>query len=565
MRTCLLITVTLFAFTSSVVAQQSVYKNGRVFTANSAQPWAEAVITDGDKIVFVGTTDEANRRASKEADHHDLAGKFVMPGIIDTHTHPGLVSILSEDDTSVSLPQTSKQDLLDFLREYAKGETGPLVSLGEWNVEHFLPKGPHKSDLDAIFPDKPVILYDNSGHSTWLNSIALAMFGISKETPNLSDNISYFVRDENGDPTGWVKEFAIIPYVGNMILPAPEEMKTTLATFTNFLSKNGVTTLMDAGNLRWNDEVYSIVAELEKAGELNVRYEGSYHIYDPRQLDNAVSEVLVLRKKFGGKLLTFNTVKIHYDGVLEINTAGQLEPYANLPESRGGILVAKGLLTKFILELAENKIDLHMHCVGDRATQSALDATERARVSYGGPLPINVSLAHLEQVAQQDMNRFAKLDVSANFTPHWLGGYFKGADQAIGAEKDRLSQQAKSMVNAGARVTFSSDVTTFGEHRRAAPFFGLQIGVTRQNVSGGKNAPIFGLESERLSVSDMIVGYTRNAAHQMGRPDDVGAIEVGRLADFIVLDRDPFKVNPYELHKTTAVTVVLGGKMVSGN
>jgi len=544
-------------------AEQSVYVNGRIYTSNPEQPWAEAMIIDEEEIAFVGSTADAENHVKKRATRIDLDGKFLMPGIIDGHTHPGLVAILAEEETGASLPQDSKESLMKFLTEYSKNAEGFIVTMGEWNVEHFLPHGPHKRDLDAIFPNKPVILFDNSGHTTWLNSRALAMFKITKDTPDVSDDISYFVRDENGEPTGWAKEFALIPYVGNTTLPSRDYMKTIVKRFVDFLSSRGVTTLMDAGSLEWSDEIYDVVAELESEGNLPVRYEGSYHIYDPKQLDGAVDAVMDYRKRFGGKLLTFNTVKIHYDGVLEVNTAGQLEPYENLPKSRGGILVETDRLTQFILELSERKVDLHMHTVGDRSTRSALDAVQAARAELGKALEINVSLSHLEQVADQDIKRFAALDVSANFTPHWFGGYFKGADQAIGTEQNRYSQRAKTFVQSGANVTFSSDVTTLPEHYRADPWFGMQTGVNRQNVGEGKDAPIFGFESERLDIEDLIVGYTRNAAKEMGRLDFVGTLEVGKKADFIITNQNPFEVDSYSIHKVEPTAVYMNGRQVN--
>jgi len=549
----------------SAFAAEHVYTNGRIYTANSEQPWAEAILVKDEKILYVGTNEDALQRARRRTTRTDLDGKFVMPGIIDTHTHPGLIAALWEETADITLPQTSHEELLAFLREYAKDAKGFLITLGEWNVEHYLPDGPHKSDLDAIFPDKPVALFDNSGHTTWLNSRALALFNITRDTPDLSENISEFVRDKDGELTGWVKEFALIPYVGDMTLPTRDQMKAALMTFVDFLSAHGVTSLMDAGSLSWHNQVYDIVAELEREGTLPVRYEGSYHIYDPNQLDGAVKAVRDLRKQFAGDLLTFNTVKIHYDGVLEVNTAGQLDPYHNEPDSHGGILIPTERLTRFILELEKNQIDLHLHSVGDRATRSALDAVEQAKNDATGPLTINISLSHLEQVHDADIPRFAELNVSANFTPHWFGGYFKGADQAIGPERNQYSQRAKTFVNRGARVTFSSDVTVLPEHTRANPFFGMQIGVTRQNVEAGPDAPVFGLASERLAIEDLLVGYSRNAAAQLGRDVDLGTLEAGKLADFIVLDRDPTQVDDYQIHEIKPVATVLGGMIVHGN
>ena len=484
-----------------------------------------------------------------------------MPAIIDGHTHPGLVALLGESADEEKLPTTSKQEMYDWMREYAKVNLDiPFIVLGEWNLNFFGLKGPHKSDLDEIFPHRPAMIFDSSGHSIWLNSAALEAFNITKDTPDLSENISYFVKDDQGEPTGWVKEFALMPYMEEFLIRDLKVTKERLKNYVDFLASRGVTTLLDAGNFGVYHHIYNAVSELDKEGNLPLRYEGSYHIYSPQQLDIAVSELLALRKKYGGKRLTFSTIKIHYDGVAEINTAGMLEPFFNEPDNSGGILFTKDQLVILMKELAVHDLNLHMHVVGDRATRIALDAVEKMRELNNGALPLEVTLAHLETVAPEDIKRFIKLGVHANFTPHWLGGgVFIGGDEGLGEERKYRSQMVKSFLDAGANVTFSSDVVSLSESKRADPFLGMQIGATRQEPAGGIDAEIFMPKTERVSIGQMIKGYTINAAHQLGLESKLGSIEAGKQADFIVLDKNPFAISIYEIKNINVTSVVMDG------
>lgn len=562
MRICVALLCSL-GLHATAYADTTLYLNGTLYTANEGAPWADAMIVEDGTIRFVGTEEEARSALSTPYETEDLEGRFVMPGIIDAHTHPGLVGALTSDEgpDEPRIPQTSREDMYAWLEAYAdENWYVPIIVLGEWNTALFGAQGPHRDDLDKIFTYRPAFLFDSSGHSMWLNSAALFILGIDEETPDLSDGISYFVRDEDGRPTGWVKEFALLPYLGDLLLPDDATLKDNMRTFVHYLSGKGVTSLLDGGNFGWDDPVYAALRDLDDEGALPLRYEGVYHIYEPSQLPIAIEELEALRTNYAGGNLTLNTIKIHFDGVAEIHTAGLLAPYSDAPEHTGGVLFTVSELTAFILELAEKEIDLHLHVVGDRATRVALDSIEAARTAHRGDLPIEIALAHLEVVAPEDINRFQPLDIHANFTPHWFGGYFPGSDVTLGEERYTHSQRARSFVEAGANVTFSSDVVTGFESYRANPFFGMQTGMTRQEPGDGPNASIMQLESERLDLTHLLQGYTLNAARQLGVSDNLGSLEPGKTADFIILNRNPFDVSPYELSHVTPIATYLGGE-----
>ncbi|HET7294068.1 MAG TPA: amidohydrolase family protein, partial [Vicinamibacteria bacterium] len=406
-----------------------ILEQGRFYTVHASRPWAEAVAIKEGRIVYVGDDAGVSAWAGPRTIRHKLGRRLVLPGLVDSHTHPGLVS--GSGDVFL-LPETrDRQALLDAVARQARARPRqPVLVGGYWPIAAFGLEGPRKEDLDRVVRDRPVVLFDDSGHSRWLNSKALAAMGVGASTPDPVPGLSFFKRDADGEPTGWAKEFALQPYLERLGLGRTVDERE-LKGFLDYLVSKGVTLLFDAGN-GTNDDAYAAVAELERAGRLPLRYEGSVHVTLPDQVDGAIARLESLRQRFGGRRLHLNTVKIHFDGVSEIGTSSVLEPFLDDPRNRGGTVIGADRLRDLILELHGKSIDLHLHTVGDAASGTALDAVEQARARAGSELRTRVTLCHLELVSDTDAPRFKALGVVANVTPHWNGGYFEGADRWLG-------------------------------------------------------------------------------------------------------------------------------------
>jgi len=548
-----------------------VYAGATIYTMNPLQETAESLVVSGEgRIAFLGSTSDAMAFAGGDAEVRDLTGKTIIPGFFDGHAHPGLIGVFgSEDiiDQDAVLPKLSKEDTLEWLRQYSNSPNlPPFIVLGEWDVEAFLPAGPTREELDAIFPHRPVLLADNSGHSFWLNSVALKLAGVDENTADVSPGISYLVRDDAGALTGWVKEFALMEQMTPLLSIPHEDLKTGIKEYVDWLSARGVTTLLDAGNFLWTDDVYNAMAELDREGELPMRIEGAYHVWAPQQLDAAISEMHRLQSAYGGERLNINTMKVHFDGVTEIGTAGMLEPYDIGTSSRGGVLFSAEELQSLIIDLEREQIHLHVHAVGDWAVREALDAVEGAIDELAKPLSIEVTLSHLEIVAPRDISRFSELDVHANFTPHWFAGnHFGGAARVwLGAARSKRQQVAQHFVDAGVNVTFSSDTTTAIERHRSNPFVGIQMGVTRAEY-GDPEATTYGPESARMTLQDTMRAYTINGARQFGMAASHGSLVTGKSADFIVLPADIFQMNINDVHSLLPETVYVDGVLETEN
>ncbi len=552
--------------TIDVNAPNKIFINANVYTENSNKPTAQAFSVKNGQFVFVGSNQEAQQFINKKTKVIDLKGQTVYPSFIDSHTYPGLVGMSAGNGelAEYQLPTTSKEDVYAYLRKIAKEKPDlDFLMIGEWSNPLWGVKGPDRKEIDDIFPETPVMLLDSSGHSYWLNTAAFEILGIDEKTPDLKENLSFFVKDENGRKTGWVKEFVLMPYFGDMLAGDPDDIAKAMKPYLDKLASQGVSTVMDAGNFASEETVLEAVKKLEDEGKLPVRYEASHHLYMPSQLKDAVKTVLEYREEYGGKLLTFNTIKIHFDGVNEINTAAVLEDFANEPGNKGGMLYSEKELTNLLLEMAPYNMNLHLHTVGDRAVRTALDAYEKAQKIYGGKLPVQLTLSHMEMLDPADIKRFKQLGVHANFTPHWFGGtVFKGSAEALGAERFAHNQPAGSVVKAGASVGFSSDVVSMPSAYRANPFMGIQMGATRQEPELGRNTPVFGQADDRISVADMIKGYTINNAKAMGIADKTGSIAVGKSADFMVLPSNLMKMDVYKIKDVKPTAVYFQGKAV---
>ncbi len=548
--------------------------NARIHTGNEREPAASALFVNADRIVYVGNRDTSGwvRAVQPGTRIYDLQHKVVVPGFIDGHTHPALTAIFGSGDPLAderdNMPGPDRAGTLRWLRHYAK--THPhqsMVVLGYWDVASFLPEGPNKRDLDAIWPSTPVVVLDNSGHSAWVNSAMLNKLKIDAHTPDVSANISVYVRDASGEPTGWIKEWGTLAKLAPLLMPPPQEFRTRLIRQLHYLAGHGVTSLFDGGNMGLEDVAYAELARLDRAGALPLRYFGTYQVYDPLQLEKAVSEIRRLQAAYGGTNLKFDTIKLMYDGVFEVLTAAMLEPYASDPSRRGGILVDHHRLAQFIEQLDHEHLNLHIHVVGDRATREALDAVEEATQALGRAPAIQVTLAHLQIVEPGDITRLGRSGVNANMTPHWFGGTQFGSAGLVtlGAGRAHRDEPTGSIWRSGVNLTFSSDVTSSDEIPRTNPFVGLEMAVTRHDYAGGpdlyQRPP---MPSECLSLEQALAAYTLNGARQLGIAAETGSLEAGKKADFVVVSSDLFALPASQIHLARVAAVVFNGRVTAG-
>jgi len=549
---------------ASASPADAVFTDGNFYTANPRQPWASAVAIRGDRIVYVGDEAGAAKFVGPATAQYELGGKLVLPGLIDAHTHPGMVA-LSVDDLSIDDAETRPELMQAIAKMVASNPDRPVLMGGFWRNELFGEQGPHKRDLDRIESSRPVVLYDWWGHSVWANSKAFEVAGVGRNTPDVIPGLAFYRRGEDGEPTGWITESAASVFVKHFQAMTPAVEKSLMG-FLEYLRDLGVTSVWDAGNFGWDDEVLAVISRWDREGVLPLRYHGTYTLFLPDDLPNAVATLKRLQKAYGSDRVRIDTLKVFLDGVIETRTADMSKDYLDTPGNSGRSLLSQAQLRQLILALNAENFDMHVHTVGNQAVKTTLNAVEEARESLSEPLRTRVTLCHLETVDDSDFNRFKDLGVIASFTPHWHGGDVEeGLESAIGDEADS-QMRAQPLISDGAVFTFSSDITGATEWTsdRANPYLGMQIGHNKQEIEGGAQATLAPPRSERLRLGSLVDGYTRNAAFQLRRSDQLGSIEAGKRADLVVLDRNLFEVDRYDIHKARPIAVVMDGRFVHG-
>ncbi len=549
-----------------------VIVNARIFTSDKQQPWAEALAVKDGKFIYVG--DASGIISYQSTATIDLKGQLLFPGMVDGHSHPGYVNVEDFGEVEGDTPE----ELLASVKKYVDEHPGDdWLRLCCWPTDMFVNgnQGPRKEVLDAVVPDRLLWFESATAHDFWLNSKALEKIGVDKNTPDPRPGLAMYARDENGEPSGWVKEGAGVQHFARQFELKDEARlklhRESVAETIQVLSRHGVTSIFDAGNKGFGDLAYSVVSQLEKDGKLPLRYYGTYQIFTPERAKTAVSEVKRYRKEYGGKLLQFNSVKLFMDGISANQSSAYSEPYVGSSNYLGATMLSLEELRDLLLELNEEKLDLLVHAIGDLAVKTVLDAVEIAQATVKGDFYPRVTMAHLALIDPVDVPRIKKLGVIANFTPWWFGVETDDVvKNLLGEERYSRMYSAKSVFDSGAKVTFSSDEWWGGEMLPTyiSPYLGMQVGHTRQNPidwwateDDGIRSPI----DERLSLEQLLEGYTQNGAYQLRLEDKLGSIEKGKLADFVILNQDLFEADPYDIWKLKPSAVVMEGRVIQGS
>lgn len=553
---------------------KTILNNAKIYTMNDFEEIASTMAFQDEIINYVGCDNVIPY--DDKVRYIDMKGKTIMPGIIDSHTHPGMTS---QSSWHIKLPKTDNlNEILDFVKSFA--DNHPIVEVPFLYFEYypttmFDDKGPNKKLLDDIVSDRPCLLQDAGEHLCWVNSKMLELLEVNRYTKDPYPGLQIFVRDENGEPTGWIKEMAWIHFQNNMYdkikWKPPELSPDLMQNFFNFMTSVGVTAMADG--ITEGESQIKAMYNLDRKGKLNTYYDGIVRFDNERELYDKILELKYLRNKYANNHIKFNTMKHFLDGTNESGNCGVLEPFANDPngDDYGVISMTEEELIRCMLILNNENLDLHLHIVGDRAFRTACCAYEKAKKISMRPWNMQLILAHCELIDPADMKLPAKLGITINWSCHWSGGYFgEGAIPYLGLNRWKRMYQFNPIINSGARVTFSSDVVTNYELHRADPFFGMQVAQTRVDpefpldkirYSGSMRPP----ESAKLSIRDLLKGYTINGARQLRLDSIMGSIEQGKLANFIVLSDDPMTIMPEEFSKIQCETVVFEGKIIKGN
>ena len=553
-------------------SSETLFAGGVVWTADPANPRAEAVLVRDGTIEYVGTSVEASERAGPDAQTVDLAGRMLLPGFVESHTHPAVAGLIAS--TFQVIGTETVAEVQEALAQYAAANPDEEVLFGfgfpgslASAVNSAGVTGPHKEDLDAVVSDRPVMILAVDAHSAWLNSRALEVAGIGRDTPDPVPGVHFYQRDASGEPTGWAVEGAafwpLLPVFG---IGSEEQFRAALSATLPELSSMGVTTIFDAGipggetTLR---NALSAVAGLEREGRLSVRYRASWYVDSPNvEPAEVVANVNAVQGDFASDLLDIHTVKIAIDGTIEGQTAAMLAPYAS--GGSGAVALSGEPLASLLTALRQAGLDAHAHAIGDRTLRAVLDAVAVAReaVPESGS---RVAVAHAMLADDEDLPRLRALDVTIQTTPHWahdmqgsLALYSRLLDPVRGARIMRL----RDLWAAAPMVAFGADFPATGlPFPLTSPLHGIKIGITRLGP-GASDGPPYPPVDQSLALEEMLLGYTANGARQLGLEAVTGMIHPGLAADLVVVDRDLFAIAPHEIDQAQVDMTVLAGRVV---
>ncbi len=519
---------------------------------DASRSWAQAIGVRAGRIVFVGTDSEATKWIGPRTRVTDLGGRLVLPSFHDSHVHPVtsgmelLTCNLNEADTA--------DDVYAAIRQYATAHPAEKwIRGGGWQLPIFPGASPTKAQLDAIVADRPALLYAADGHSSWANSRALAIAGVTKATPDPPNG--RIERDANGEPTGTLREDASA--LVSRFAPEPshadhvEGLRLALKKANGF----GITSLYEANA---DEEVLAAYKELDDGGELTARV----HVALEMDLAKGVAEIprlVELRRRFAGKRLSVDAVKIFADGVIEAQTAALLEPYVNRPGDSGKPNIEPDALRTLVAALDRAGFQVHVHAIGDRAIRMSLDAFEHAR-SVNGVRDSRHHIGHLELIDPADIPRFRRLGVIANFQPLWAYAdpYITDlTEPVLGPARSRWLYPIRSVLATGAVVVCGSDWSVSSLN----PLDAIQVAITRRGLedSGGKTW----IPEEVADLPSIIAGYTINGAYLTRSERETGSIEVGKSADLVVLDRNIFDCPPGEIHRANVEQLYFEGRLLA--
>ena len=534
--------------------------NARVYTVDEANPLAEAVVFRGDSIIYVGDVAGARKLIGGATDVRDLGGRLMLPGFVEAHMH-----VMEAGRSATMLELNIEQSIEDWtgaVETYAarNPELPAIVGYG-FIASAFGQAGPTRELLDAVVPDRPVLIMDEGWHTAWANTAALGALGVTRDTPDPVPGFSYYKRDPNGDATGYLLEDVAVSAF-EALSPVDEDVVVAgLETVIDIMNSQGITTAFDASARDFDPlTIKRSLARVQDSGELSIRVFGAAAVSASEQADTAVDQAELWRREVKGDGFHYNALKIFNDGTIEARTAAMFEDYQGDPGNAGQTVFSEDQLKEMITKAAARNLDVHVHALGDRAVHEALNAIEVARELH--PESTNrYTLIHIEVIADQDLPRFGELGVIAQTSPLWFS-YDDYGEQFVSENQFRRYWRVRSLEATGARLAYGSDFPATGlgiEGMR--PLLNMEIGHTRQ-MPGEPDAPVQPLASERLSLESLIRGYTINGAYMLHMEDEIGSIEVGKKADLVVLDRNIFEVDPYTIHETKVLMTLMNGNVV---
>ncbi|MFC4993856.1 amidohydrolase [Rubritalea tangerina] len=549
----------------------TVFSGGKVYTVNPKQAWAEAVAVKDNKIIYVGDQAGLKAHIGDSTKTIDCKGKTVMPGFISAHDH-----LIASSWTSLGVnlyDAKDKAETLKLIKEYADAHPDEKVIRGIGWVADKMGGPPTAKDLDTVVPDRPAILLDFTIHDAWLNSAALKAANITKDTPDTLPGVTYWVRDKEGNPLGAAIEIQWMQaYIDMGAWDAETMVRKSADELFTIAAQNGTTSLLNPGIVTPNvkdthggmerdfEASVGMLAELEKKGELKLRVQAVPFFKNAKaDPEKFVKFAAKMQKQYQGDKIRCDFIKVHPDGNWNAQVSPHLEPYTTGKQGAFNI----DPVTMKAVTLAANKAGLNtiIHTDGSATGRGAIDAFEAA--IKAGYKDTRNAIHHYTWIHPDDHKRTIDLKIPVNATPNFYNDWSNQREDAyrlLGKERTNTQFGLYSdLAHAGNSVSISADVPST-QPSMQAPLFCVEGAVTLMDPTRPDESKPFPETRKPMTLEQAIRAVTIDAAWQISLDDKVGSLEVGKLADIVVLDKNPFDVKPTEIAEIEVAYTMMDGQ-----
>ena len=520
-----------------------VVTGARVWTGNPNQPWAEAVASQGGRILAVGTAADVGELIGPDTAVISVDSGMLVPGFIDTHVHlvDGGSALASVQLRDAKTPEEFSRRIGDFA---AGIESGEWITGGTWDHENWGGELPKREWIDALTPDNPVFIQRLDGHMVLTNSLALNLAGVDADTPDVGGG--EIVRNADGSPTGVLKDNAMDLVIAAMPPSGEAKLDREVQAAMHYFAGNGVTTVHDMAGF----ESLAAYRRAQARGEMITRI---YSVVPLAQWERLRDEVQA--NGHGDEWLKFGGLKGFMDGSLGSHTAAFLESFTDTPGESGFLINELDDMRAWIEAADAAGLHVMTHAIGDRAIRDLLeiylDVTEA-----NGERDRRFRIEHAQHIHPDDVARFAVQHVIASMQPYHAIDDGRWADRVIGEERAKTTYAFRSLIDAGAHVAFGSDWYV----APATPLEGIYASVTRRTLDGAH--PEGWVPDQKITVEEALRAYTVEGAYAAFEEDIKGRLAAGMLADMVLLEKDITAIPPEEIRDVRVLKTIVGGRVV---
>ena len=540
--TFILIVLTVLNFSCSTINEKAdlVVINAEIWTANLAQPHASTMAIRDGKILAIG--DNVNEYQGPDTEVIDAEGHFITPGFIDTHVH---FITGGQNLSSVQLRDAAtKKEFISRIGEFAKTqEPGTWIIGGDWDHKLWGGELPEKEWVDSVTQNNPILLNRLDGHMALVNSLALQELGINSSTEIAAGDI---FKNSIGEPSGILKEGAYYRQFSKLPEFTDAQNEAFAKTAMNYVASHGVTSVHDMNG--FGDQ--AVFERLNKRGELITR------IYSNTPLSNwQALQAKIDTAGRGDEWLKIGGLKGFVDGSLGSHTAAFFEGYTDAPSERGYFVNTREELYGWISGADKAGLQVMVHAIGDSANNELLNIYEQV-ASENGQRDRRFRIEHAQHLSVEDIPRFASLGVIPIMQPYHAIDDGRWAEEVIGAERIKTTYAFKSLLGADVRLALGSDWFV----APPIPLLGIYAAVTRRTLDD-ENLDGW-VPEQKITVEEALMGYTIAGAYASFEEDIKGSLEVGKLADFVILNQNLLAIDPVAIKDVKVLMTFVGGKKV---